>query len=106
MNAWCETGAQGVYAIGDIPTPWLAHVAALKASWSPSGSPGTDHERRYGAYPTAPTPGKSPASGLTEAAAKEAGYTVKTSKFPFSAIGKAKSWRHCRIRENRRRRRV
>ena len=28
--------------------------------------------------------------GLTEAKAKEAGYTVRVSKFPYSAIGKAK----------------
>ena len=93
VNAWCETGAQGVYAIGDIiPTPWLAHVASAEGIMVAERIAG--HETMSVAYERVPNctycRPEVASVGLTEAAAKEAGYTVKTSKFPFSAIGKAK----------------
>jgi dihydrolipoamide dehydrogenase len=93
VNNSCETGAAGVYAIGDIvPTPALAHVASAEGIMVA--------ERIAGKNPIAVAYDRVPSCtfcrpevasvGMTEAAAKEAGYTVKTSKFPFSAIGKAK----------------
>ena len=93
VNAWCDTGAAGVYAIGDIiPTPWLAHVASAEGIMVAERIAGHDTVQvAYNRVPNCTYCRPEVASvGLTEAAAKEAGYTVKTSKFPFSAIGKAK----------------
>ncbi len=93
VNEWCETAATGVYAIGDIiPTPWLAHVASAEGIMVAERIAG--HHAMAVAYDRVPNctycRPEVASVGLTEAAAKEAGYTVKTSKFPFSAIGKAK----------------
>ena len=93
VNEWCETGASGIYAIGDIiPTAWLAHVASAEGIMVAERIAG--HETMSVAYNRVPNctycRPEVASVGLTEAAAKEAGYTVKTSKFPFSAIGKAK----------------
>ena len=93
VDALCQTGAEGVYAIGDInPTPALAHVASAEgivvaehiAGLTP---PPVDYRRVPSCTYTRP---EVASVGLTEAAATEAGYTVKVSKFPYSAIGKAK----------------
>ncbi|MBM64929.1 MAG: dihydrolipoyl dehydrogenase [Myxococcales bacterium] len=93
VDANCHTGVGGVYAIGDIiPTAWLAHVASAEAFVAVEHMAGlnpkpVNHDRIPSCTYCRP---EVASVGLTEAAAKERGYTVKVSKFPFSAIGKAK----------------
>ena len=92
VDAFCRTGVAGLYAIGDIAgAPWLAHkashegvmVAELIAGKHP-------HPIRPGAIAGCTYCHPQVASvGLTEAKAKEAGYTVKVGRFPFIGNGKA-----------------
>jgi dihydrolipoamide dehydrogenase len=93
VDPLCQTGAPGVYAIGDInPTPALAHVASAEAITVAEHIAGlTPTPVDYSRVPSCTYSRPEVASvGLTEAAAREAGYTVKVSKIPYSAIGKAK----------------
>ncbi len=92
VNAYGETNCKGVYAIGDITAgPSLAHVASAEgivaveqiAGHSPepidySNIPGCTY-----CYPEIAS------VGMTEEAAKAAGYDIKVGKFPFTASGKA-----------------
>jgi dihydrolipoamide dehydrogenase len=93
VDEWCRTGAAGVYAIGDVVgPPWLAHkamhegvlcvekIAGLEGvhSLDPRSVPGC----------TYCTP-QIASLGLTEAAAREAGYELKVGRYPYSANGKA-----------------
>ncbi|MCH8348351.1 MAG: dihydrolipoyl dehydrogenase [Proteobacteria bacterium] len=90
---WGATGVPGLWAIGDLTgPPWLAHkamhegvivvekIAGLKNlhALDKSNIPGCTYCRPQVA-----------SVGLTEAAAKEAGYEVRIGKFPFIANGKA-----------------
>jgi len=103
-DGFMETTAPGLYAIGDIvPTPQLAHVAShegLVAAGHAAGHAAgnvaghaaeqTVHPIRYSRVPSCTYSSPEVASiGLTEAAATDAGYLVKTGRFPFSALGKA-----------------
>lgn len=86
-----QTNVANFYAIGDVAgPPWLAHKAMHE------GAHCVDHIA--GLKPsnlTAPIPGCTYANpqvasvGLTEAAAKAAGYEVKAGRFPFKVNGKA-----------------
>lgn len=93
VDGLMRTATGNVYAIGDVVrTPWLAHVA------SSEGVLAVDHLAGLHAVPInyKLTPGCTYSSpeigsvGLTERAAKEAGYAVKVGKFPFSAVPKAR----------------
>jgi dihydrolipoamide dehydrogenase len=93
VNEYMETNVKGVYAIGDVtPSPLLAHVA------SQEGIVAVEHlaGKRPVAINYRQVPGctycdpQVASVGLTQAKAIEAGYKVKTGKFPFTAIGKAK----------------
>ncbi|MGE3164708.1 MAG: dihydrolipoyl dehydrogenase [Planctomycetota bacterium] len=87
-----RTRVPSVYAIGDIvgSTPLLAHVASAEGivaveSIAGKKPPAIDPKR----IPSATYCHPEVASiGLTEAQAVAAGHQVKTSKFPFSALGK------------------
>lgn len=87
-----ETDAKGVYAIGDvIGGPWLAHKASHEAIECVERIAGLDpipvnHKNIPGCTYCHP---EIASVGLTEKAAKEAGYEVKVGKFPFQASGKA-----------------
>lgn len=92
VDEYMKTNIPGVYAIGDVcPTPWLAHVATRE------GILAVDHiagKRAvpidYDKIPNCTYSHPEVASvGLTESAARERGYDVRTGKFPFSVIGKA-----------------
>ncbi len=85
------TNVPGLYAIGDVAgAPWLAHkashegihcvehIAGLKAANVNSPIPGCTYANPQVA-----------SVGLTEAAAKAAGYEVKAGRFPFRVNGKA-----------------
>ncbi|MCV2864239.1 dihydrolipoyl dehydrogenase [Albidovulum sediminicola] len=91
-DAYCRTGVEGLYAIGDIAgAPWLAHkashegvmVAELIAGQHPHPiKPNSIAGCTY-CHPQVAS------VGLTEAKAKEAGYQVKVGRFPFIGNGKA-----------------
>jgi dihydrolipoamide dehydrogenase len=93
VNEYCETGEPGVYAIGDvIDTAWLAHLASKEGVLVVEKIAGKKVEPiKQNLVPNCTYCDPEVASvGLTEAKAKEAGYDVKTGKFPFSASGKAR----------------
>ncbi len=87
-----QTNVAGVYAIGDVvPTPWLAHVASAEGVIAVEHMAGhTPHPINYNHIPGCTYCSPEVASvGLTEAAARQQGFNVKVSKFPFAAVGKA-----------------
>jgi dihydrolipoamide dehydrogenase len=93
VNAHCETSEPGVYAIGDIVAglPQLAHAAMMEGIVVVSKIAGkfakpVTRNRVPGATYTDPEIGS---VGLTEAQAKEKGYTVKVGKFPLVGNSKA-----------------
>ena len=92
VDEFFQTNMPGYFAIGDvIPGPALAHVASAEGIICVEKLAGQDVEPLdYGNIPgcTYCSPEIS-SVGMTEEAAKEAGYDVKIGKFPFSASGKA-----------------
>ena len=93
VDEFCRTGEPNVYAIGDvIPTPLLAHLASKEGILAVEQIAG-QHPRPINLrhVPSCTYCDPEVASvGLTEAAAKKAGYDVRVGKFPFSASGKAR----------------
>ncbi|MFT5601395.1 MAG: dihydrolipoamide dehydrogenase [Flavobacteriales bacterium] len=92
VNDFYETNIPGYYAIGDItPGPALAHVASAEGITCVEKIAGHHPDPiDYGNIPGCTYCSPEVASvGMTEAAAKEAGYELKVGKFPFSASGKA-----------------
>jgi len=91
-DEFCRTGVEGLYAIGDIAgAPWLAHKAShegvMVAELIAGGHP---HPIKPNSIAGCTYCHPQVASvGLTEAKAKEAGYTVKVGRFPFIGNGKA-----------------
>ncbi|WP_299772345.1 dihydrolipoyl dehydrogenase [uncultured Tateyamaria sp.] len=92
-DEYCRTGVEGIYAIGDIAgAPWLAHKASHEGVMVAELIAGKND-----VYPIKPNSiagctychPQVASVGLTEAAAKEAGYTLKVGKFPFIGNGKA-----------------
>lgn len=92
VDEFYRTTVPHVYAIGDvIGPPLLAHVAShegiIAAEHIAGGHP---HPMDYGNIPGCTYCIPQVASvGLTEEAAKKAGYNISVGRFPFSAIGKA-----------------
>ncbi|UCH83094.1 MAG: dihydrolipoyl dehydrogenase [Candidatus Latescibacterota bacterium] len=92
INEFMQTALPNVYAIGDIVrTPWLAHVASAEGILAVNHIAGKHTEPiDYTKTPNCTYCSPEVASvGLSEKAAADAGYDVKTGRFPFSAIGKA-----------------
>ena len=92
VDDFYKTNIEGVYAIGDIVKGQaLAHVASAEAITCVEKIKGLHVEPiNYGNIPGCTYCSPEIASvGLTEKAAREAGYEVKVGKFPFSASGKA-----------------
>ncbi len=92
VNDFYQTNMPGYYAIGDcVPGPALAHVASAEGIICVEKIAGHHPEPlNYGNIPGCTYCSPEVASvGMTEKAAKEAGYEVKVGKFPFSASGKA-----------------
>ncbi|MFB0924168.1 MAG: dihydrolipoyl dehydrogenase [Vicingaceae bacterium] len=97
VNDFYQTNIPGYYAIGDlVPGPALAHVASAEGIICVEKISGLDVEPLdYGNIPGCTYASPEVASvGMTEAAAKEAGFDVKVGKFPFSASGKASAAGH------------
>ena len=85
------TNVPGLYAIGDVAgAPWLAHKASHEGVHCVEHIAGKNPVNL-----NAPIPGCTYAQpqvasvGLTEAAAKAAGYALKVGRFPFRVNGKA-----------------
>lgn len=93
VNEAQETAEPGVFAVGDIVAglPQLAHVAGMSGIVAMTKIAGRTYkpvrrDRIPGATYCEPQIGS---VGLTEAQAKEKGYTVKVGKFPFAGNSKA-----------------
>ena len=97
VNDYYETNIPGYYAIGDVVAGQaLAHVASAEGI--------TCVEKIAGQNPEPIDDNNIPGCtycspeiasvGMTEKAAKEAGYELKVGKFPFSASGKASAAGH------------
>jgi dihydrolipoamide dehydrogenase len=92
VDAYYRTNVKGLYAIGDIVGgPALAHVASAEGITCVEKIAGHDPQPvDYGNIPGCTYTNPEVASvGMTEKAAKEAGYELKVGKFPFTASGKA-----------------
>src|SRR5699024_10190990 len=98
VDEFYKTNVDGVYAIGDcVPGQALAHVASKEAITCieniAHGEKKFKHQPQpldYGNVPGCTYCHPEVASvGLTEKAAKDAGYDIKVGKFPLSASGKA-----------------
>jgi len=92
VDDYYKTNVEGVYAIGDIVHgPALAHVASHEGIICVEKIAGKHVEPLdYGNIPGCTYTHPEIASvGMTEKAAREAGYEVKVGKFPYSASGKA-----------------
>ncbi|MGB8491569.1 MAG: dihydrolipoyl dehydrogenase [Bacteroidales bacterium] len=92
VDDYYRTNIEGIYAIGDIVHgPALAHVASAEGIICVEKIAGLDPVALdYTNIPscTYTTP-EIASCGMTEAAAREAGYDIKVGKFPYSASGKA-----------------
>jgi dihydrolipoamide dehydrogenase len=94
VDDFYRTNVPGVYAIGDIVKgPALAHVATSEGITCVEKIAGLPVEPvNYGNIPGCTYCEPEIASvGLTEKAARAAGYELKIGKFPFSASGRAKA---------------
>jgi dihydrolipoamide dehydrogenase len=92
VDEFYRTNVDGYYAIGDIVSgPALAHVASHEGITCVEKIAGMHVEAiDYGNIPGCTYTSPEIASvGMTEKAAKEAGYDIKVGKFPYSASGKA-----------------
>ena len=92
VDPYYRTNVKGVYAIGDIVGgPSLAHVASAEGITCVEKIAGHDPQPvDYGNIPGCTYTNPEVASvGMTEKAAREAGYELKVGKFPFTASGKA-----------------
>ncbi len=92
VNPFCETNVPGIYAIGDvIRTAALAHVASeegvivMEKIAGRTVEPIDPKRVPSNVYPLP----EAASTGYTEEEAIEAGFDVKTGKFPFSANSKA-----------------
>lgn len=91
-DAFCRTGVDGVYAIGDLAgAPWLAHKAShegvMVAELIAGGHPHpVDPDSIAGCTYCHP---QIASVGQTEAQARAAGHDVKVGRFPFIGNGKA-----------------
>ena len=92
-DEYCRTGVDGLYAIGDIAgAPWLAHKASHEGTMVAELIAGKNdvHPIKPNSIAGCTYCHPQVASvGLTEAKAKEAGYSIKVGRFPFIGNGKA-----------------
>jgi dihydrolipoamide dehydrogenase len=92
VDDFYQTNVKGIYAIGDVVHgPALAHVASAEGIVCVEKIAGKNPEPvDYKNIPGCTYTNPEVASvGMTEKAAKEAGYEIKVGKFPYTASGKA-----------------
>ncbi|QPH53628.1 dihydrolipoyl dehydrogenase [Pontivivens ytuae] len=92
-DEYCRTGAQGIWAIGDIAgAPWLAHKASHEGVMVAEKIAGVNDVHPVKAESIAGCTYCHPqvaSVGWTEAQAKEQGFDIKVGHFPFIGNGKA-----------------
>lgn len=91
-NQFMQTAEPNIYAIGDVAgSPWLAHKASHEGIIAAEAIAGIKtHPIIKSNIPSCTYSSPQVASvGLTEAAAREAGYEIKVGRFPSIANGKA-----------------
>jgi dihydrolipoamide dehydrogenase len=91
-DAYCRTGVEGLYAIGDVAgPPWLAHKASHEGVMVAEMIAGKEvHPVKPDSIAGCTYCHPQVASvGLTEAKAKESGRKIKVGRFPFIGNGKA-----------------
>ena len=92
-DAYCRTGIEGLYAIGDIAgAPWLAHKASHEGVMVAELVAGKNDVHPVKPESIAGCTYCHPqvaSVGYSEAKAKELGYDVKVGRFPFIGNGKA-----------------
>ncbi|MFD1018011.1 dihydrolipoyl dehydrogenase [Thalassobacillus hwangdonensis] len=93
IDKQCRTSVDNIFAIGDIVDgPPLAHKASYEGKIAAEVIAGEKSEIDYLGIPAVVFSDPELASvGYTEAEAKDAGYEVNASKFPFAANGRALS---------------
>ncbi|MGM8364275.1 dihydrolipoyl dehydrogenase [Virgibacillus sp. W0181] len=93
INKQCRTNVDNIYAIGDIVEGLpLAHKASYEGKVAAEVISGQKSEIDYLGMPAVVFSDPEMASvGYTDKEAKDAGYNVKASKFPFAANGRALS---------------
>ncbi|MEN2982935.1 MAG: dihydrolipoyl dehydrogenase [Thermus sp.] len=90
VNGRMETSVPGVYAIGDVAgPPLLAHKAMKEGIVAAENAAGKNAFFDYQIPSVVYTSPEWAGVGLTEEAAKRAGYRVKVGRFPLSASGRA-----------------
>jgi dihydrolipoamide dehydrogenase len=92
VDGFGRTNVPGIFAIGDVTgPPWLAHKASHEGIVCVEAIAGLNpHEFKTWNIPGCTYSRPQIASvGMTEAAAKAAGYDLKVGKFPFIGNGKA-----------------
>ncbi|HHY37733.1 MAG TPA: dihydrolipoyl dehydrogenase [Clostridia bacterium] len=93
VDQYMQTSVPGIYAIGDVVGRfYLAPVASAEGILVVENimNPKERRPMDYSCVPQCVFSSPEAASvGLTETQAREAGYDIKVSKFPFSANGKA-----------------
>ncbi|MEL7115314.1 MAG: dihydrolipoyl dehydrogenase [Pseudomonadota bacterium] len=92
-DAYCRTGVEGLYAIGDIAgAPWLAHKASHEGVMVAELIAGKNDVHPVKPESIAGCTYCHPqvaSVGLTEAQAKDEGFDIKVGRFPFIGNGKA-----------------
>ncbi len=92
-DAYCRTGVEGLYAIGDIAgAPWLAHKASHEGVMVAELIAGKNDVHPVKPESIAGCTYCHPqvaSVGYSEAKAKELGYSVRVGRFPFIGNGKA-----------------
>ena len=93
VDEWLRTGEPGIYAIGDlVGPPWLAHKASHEGVICVEHIAGVNdvHPLEVRNIPACTYCRPQVASvGLTEKAARDAGFEVRVGHFPFIGNGKA-----------------
>jgi len=93
VNEHMETGADGIYAIGDITGKWqLAHVATHQGIVAANNATGHNQVMHYEAVPSVIfTDPEIATVGLSLEKAQELGLPASLGAFPFKALGKAQA---------------
>lgn len=91
VDSQCRTNVPHIFAIGDIvPGPALAHKASYEGKVAAEAIAGLPSRVDYKCIPAVAFADPECASvGYTEKEAKEKGFDVKVSKFPFGGNGRA-----------------
>jgi dihydrolipoamide dehydrogenase len=96
VNDKMETSAPGIYAIGDIASPWwLAHVATHQGMVAADNACGIEAAMHYEAVPNVIfTDPEIATVGYSLDSAKQKGFDAVRAQFPFQALGKAQATLH------------